>query len=159
MEKKEADFKSSLGAHKLKESSKGNKILQEQQTQQVRVATSVRGRWVVSELAVISQSAHEGGALLTVEDSACLPACLPAFWIKLVYTILFVVVHRSSVETPKFQTKEKKNKYSGLHSIDSLSALPVLVAAFDPQLITNYLVGISGHCPYTDKWFFPNFVM
>jgi hypothetical protein len=32
MEKKEADFKSSLGAHKLKESSKGNKILQEQQT-------------------------------------------------------------------------------------------------------------------------------
>jgi hypothetical protein len=26
MEKKEADFKSSLGAHKLKESSKGNKI-------------------------------------------------------------------------------------------------------------------------------------
>jgi hypothetical protein len=25
MEKKEADFKSSLGAHKLKESSKGNK--------------------------------------------------------------------------------------------------------------------------------------
>jgi hypothetical protein len=79
MEKKEADFKSSLGAHKLKESSKGNKILQEQQTQQVRVATSVRGRWVVSELAVISQSAHEGGALLTVEDSACLPACLPAF--------------------------------------------------------------------------------
>jgi len=44
MEKKEADFKSSLGAHKLKESSKGNKMLQEQQTQQVRVATSVRGR-------------------------------------------------------------------------------------------------------------------
>jgi hypothetical protein len=26
MEKKEADFKSSLGTHKLKESSKGNKI-------------------------------------------------------------------------------------------------------------------------------------
>jgi hypothetical protein len=44
MEKKEADFKSSLGTHKLKESSKGNKILQEQQTQQVRVATSLRGR-------------------------------------------------------------------------------------------------------------------
>ncbi len=69
----------------------------------------------MSELAMISQLAHEGVALLTVEDSHCLRAYLPACLLKqnLYVQYCLLLCTDLSVETPKFQTKEKKTSTLG----------------------------------------------